>query len=125
IQLRKWRRAERLQHRLSTDVLHVPPQPSLLTTETIVMSILENRRPWKVVALVCICLPFGACNVKDQLLEPQNPGLVDPSAVNSPDAADALRIGALGSLRNVTAGSESLWMYCGLLTDEWKSSDKF
>jgi hypothetical protein len=89
------------------------------------MSILENRRPWKVVALVCICLPFGACNVKDQLLEPQNPGLVDPSAVNSPDAADALRIGALGSLRNVTAGSESLWMYGGLLTDEWKSSDTF
>src|SRR4029079_10393399 len=92
---------------------------------TIVMSILENRRPWKVVALVCICLPFGACNVKDQLLEPQNPGLVDPSAVNSPDAADGWRMGALGSLRNVTAGSESLWMYGGLLTDEWKSSDTF
>ena len=86
------------------------------------MSILENRRPWKVVALVCICLPFGACNVKDQLLEPQNPGLVDPSAVASPTAALALRVGAIGRYKQVQAG-ESIWQMGGTLADEYKNAD--
>jgi hypothetical protein len=76
-------------------------------------------------AAALIISPTACGNVKDQLLEPQNPGIVDPSSVNSPDAADALRIGALGYLRTVTAGSESLWLYGGLLTDEWKSADTF
>jgi len=89
------------------------------------MRILESRSPWKLAAVAAVGLVFSGCNPREELLEPQNPGLVDPSAVNSADAADALRIGALGSLRNVTAGSESLWMYGGLLTDEWKSSDTF
>jgi hypothetical protein len=71
-------------------------------------------------------LTASACsNVKDELLEPQHPNIVDPSAVGSADAADALRIGALGYLRTVTAGGESLWLYGGLITDEWKSSDTF
>jgi hypothetical protein len=89
------------------------------------MSIIRNRPRWIAVALCCVGLGVTACSFKDELLEPQNPGLVDPSSLNSPDAADALRIGALGSLRNVTAGSESLWLYGGLITDEWKSSDTF
>jgi hypothetical protein len=89
------------------------------------MRILENRSPWKMVALATAGLVLSGCDPKQELLAPQNPGIVDPSAVNSADAADALRIGALGSLRNVTAGSESLWMYGGLITDEWKSSDTF
>jgi len=89
------------------------------------MRILESRSPWTLAAVAAVGLVFSGCNPREELLEPQNPGLVDPSAVNSADAADALRIGALGSLRNVTAGSESLWMYGGLLTDEWKSSDTF
>jgi hypothetical protein len=90
------------------------------------MKLIRNRVRWgTALALASVSLIASACNVKQELLEPQNPGLVDPSTLNSPDAADALRIGALGSLRNVTAGSESLWMYGGLLTDEWKSSDTF
>lgn len=76
---------------------------------------------------VMLVAPLGmnACNFKDELLEPQNPGLIDPSQVNSPDAADALRIGALGTLKSQTGGGETFWLYGGLLTDEWKSADTF
>jgi len=69
---------------------------------------------------------LGACStVQDQLLEPQNPDLIDPSAVSSPSAASALRVGALGSFKNATGATESLWRWSGLLSDEWKSSDTF
>jgi hypothetical protein len=53
------------------------------------------------------------------------PGVIDPSAVTSPAAAAGLRVAALGQLKNRTAGSESVWLYGGLLSDEWKSSDTF
>jgi hypothetical protein len=87
---------------------------------------LGYRARWAVVAGALLTAPIAACdNVKDELLEPQNPGLIDPAQVNSADAADALRIGALGQLKSNTAGGETLWMYGGLLTDEWKSSDTF
>ena len=32
-------------------------------------------------------LVLGACSVQDTFLEPQNPGLIDPSAVSNPSAA--------------------------------------
>ncbi len=91
---------------------------------------IRYRARWAVIAggvTLATAGMAGCSNLKDQLLEPQNPGVIDPSAVTSPSAADALRIGALGSLKNVTsgAGGETLWIYGGLLTDEWKSSDTF
>ena len=67
----------------------------------------------------------SACNARDELLAPQNPGIIDPSSVNSPAAATGLRIGALARLRSNTGGGETVWMYGGLLADEWKSSDTF
>ena len=71
-------------------------------------------------------LLLGACSdVQDQLLEPQNPDLIDPSAVSNPSAAAALRVGSLGSFKNATGAGESLWRWSGLLADEWKSSDTF
>lgn len=86
---------------------------------------LGYRARWAVAAGLLSLVPAAACNIKDELLAPQNPGLIDPSNVNSPDAADALRIGALGQLKSTTAGGETLWLYGGLITDEWKSSDTF
>jgi hypothetical protein len=55
--------------------------------------------------------------VKTELLAPQNPGLVDPTAVSTPTAALALRIGAIGRYKQVQAG-ESIWQYGGTLADE-------
>ncbi|MDB4874578.1 MAG: hypothetical protein JWM41_1024 [Gemmatimonadetes bacterium] len=87
---------------------------------------LRNRARWAA-AHAAIALPMltGACDVKKELLDPQNPAVIDPSAVTTPAAADALRIGAFGRLKVATAGGESMWLYGGLLTDEWKSSDTF
>jgi len=75
-----------------------------------------------------LLLSSGACNAKETLLDAPIPTVIDPGAANSPAGADALRIGALSRLRSITAGSgsgDSPWMFAGLITDEWKSSDTF
>jgi len=70
---------------------------------------------------------LGACtNLKDQLLEPQNPGLIDPSAVGSPSAAMALKVGAIGRIAfvvNCGGNNECLWEEAGSLADEFHNSD--
>lgn len=85
------------------------------------------RARWMLAGAAFLLSPiFSACDVKEELLAPQNPGVIDPSATDSPAAAEGLRVGALGQLKSRTAGSENgFWMYSGLLADEWKSSDTF
>ncbi len=69
---------------------------------------------------------LAACEgTRHQLLDAATPDLISPSTATSSDAADALRVGALARVRNITAGGEGAWMLGGLLTDEWKSSDTF
>jgi starch-binding outer membrane protein, SusD/RagB family len=75
-----------------------------------------------------LALPVAGCDVQSTLLDAPIPTIIDPSAVNSAAGADALRIGALSRLRGLAGGSgsgDSPWMFSGLLTDEWKSSDTF
>ncbi|HEX3865325.1 MAG TPA: hypothetical protein VHV78_01190, partial [Gemmatimonadaceae bacterium] len=76
-------------------------------------------------ALPLAAMVFAACNVKQELLQPQNPGLIDASAVGTPTAALALRVGALSRYKQLTNadGSEALWEYAGTLADEYKNSD--
>lgn len=88
------------------------------------MSLIQHIKRSGIAAAALVAL--GACStVQDQLLEPQNPDLIDPSAVSSPSAANALRVGALGAFKGATGANESLWRWGGLLGDEWKSSDTF
>ena len=89
--------------------------------------IMESARGTVVsAALLCLLLPLAACDrLQNDLLEAPDPDIIPPGAVNSPEAADAVRLGALSRLRNMTAGGESVWMLGGLLTDEWKSGDTF
>jgi hypothetical protein len=80
------------------------------------------------VAMGVALLSSGGCNAKETLLDAPIPTVIDPSAANSAAGADALRIGALSRLRSISAGSgsgDSPWMFAGLITDEWKSSDTF
>jgi hypothetical protein len=63
------------------------------------------------------------CNFKDQLLQPQNPGIIDNSAVGSPAAAAALKIGAMGRIKVVYTSSETLWQEAGHLADEYMNAD--
>src|SRR3954465_12325112 len=90
------------------------------------MHTLLKRARWSIAgATLGLGALASACDVKQELLAPQNPGVIDPASVNSPAAATALRVAALGQLKTRTAGGESVWLYGGLLTDEWKSSDTF
>src|SRR5205085_6952627 len=75
-----------------------------------------------VMAAMAITAVAGCDRLKTELLAPQNPGLVDPSAVGSPAAAMALRVGALGRFKQVQAG-ESIWQMAGTLADEYKNAD--
>jgi len=85
----------------------------------------------RVLAAAAVSVSFvsaGCSDLKDDLLTAEDPDIIKPSAINTPEAADALRIGALSRLRNMTAGAgqgDSPWMFSGLLTDEWKSGDTF
>src|SRR6186713_489951 len=86
------------------------------------------RRVLASAAVGSALLTLGCGNVKDDLLAAEDPDIIPPSALNTPEAADALRIGAIARLRNMTAGAgagDSPWMFTGLLTDEWKSGDTF
>ncbi|MBC8085838.1 MAG: hypothetical protein H7Z40_01120 [Phycisphaerae bacterium] len=76
-------------------------------------------------ALAAVALMAACSSFRDDLLEPQQPGIIGPDATQSPTAADALRKGAIGRLRTATVGGESIWMLAGLMADEWKSGDTF
>lgn len=77
------------------------------------------------VALAVMASATACTSFRDQLLDPQQPGIISPIQVQSPTAADALRKGALGRLRSATVGGESIWLLAGLMSDEWKSGDTF
>lgn len=91
---------------------------------------LSYRARTAAVAGALVLLPLaGGCNVKDQLLEPQQPGLILPGDVSGTAGADALYIGALGRLKAWTVGGnvnqEAMFPMMALMTDEYKSSDTF
>jgi len=76
-------------------------------------------------ALAAVAFVAACSSFRDDLLEPQQPGIIGPDATQSPTAADALRKGAVSRLRNATVGGESVWLLAGLMADEWKSGDTF
>jgi hypothetical protein len=83
-----------------------------------------------VAALACAPL-VASCDVKQELLAPQQPGVLGPGDIASAGAAgaEALRIGAIGGLQSFVGGGnvnqENIWMLSDLLTDVWKSGDTF
>jgi starch-binding outer membrane protein, SusD/RagB family len=71
-------------------------------------------------------LSAAACgHFNESLLEPQNPGLVDATAVGSPAASKALYVGAIGRWKLLLncSGGECLWPESGHLADEYKNAD--
>lgn len=90
---------------------------------------LRARGTTAALAAVVSSLLLGACNPKNELLAPQQPGVISPSSVNSSTAADALYVGALGRWKNAMNGNgnntEALWNWEALFTDELQSSDTF
>jgi starch-binding outer membrane protein, SusD/RagB family len=91
----------------------------------------SNRARGTVVAIAAAAsgLLLSGCDVKQELLAPQQPGVISPSSVTSATAAEALYTGALGAFKTAMNGgggnTEALWNWQGLFTDELQSSDTF
>jgi hypothetical protein len=77
-------------------------------------------------AFVATLAALAGCeSTRNQLLQADTPDIINPSSVTSPEAADALRIGAIARVRQETAGGEGAWLLGALITDEWRSADTF
>lgn len=98
---------------------------------------IEMMRARDVAGATAIVLAVGALalsgcdHLKDELLKPQNPGIVDQGAVGSPAAAAALKVGAMGKLKLIASDPSpsagfaysSIWVASGLMSDEFSNSD--
>lgn len=96
------------------------------------MTKIAYRARWGVAAATVVAggVLATACNAKQELLAPQQPGVIPPSAVTSATAADALYTGAMGrfvrAMNYGTGGNqEGLWNWEALFTDEVRSADTF
>ena len=67
-------------------------------------------------------LAIGSC---DRALDVTDPDVIAAENVKSPEAAEGLRLGALGRLSDMTSGGESTFHFPGLLADEFRSGDTF
>jgi len=80
-------------------------------------------------ALPLVLLVAACSSAKDQLLGVENPNAITPGNLQSADGAVALANGVIASFRNITGaattGTESSWMFGGLLADEWSTSSTF
>jgi starch-binding outer membrane protein, SusD/RagB family len=75
-------------------------------------------------------VPLQGCDVNKTLLDAPDPDLVNPSDLQNPEGAEALRVGALSRWRDATGGDnangdESTWLLGGLLADEWATASTF
>src|SRR3954471_17494157 len=85
-----------------------------------------------VVALTLTAGMLAACS-KDKILTVTDPDIINPSNLNSAEAAEALRVGALSRLSDMTAGlipnggslGEGIFFFAGAVADEWRSTDTF
>jgi hypothetical protein len=82
-------------------------------------------------ALGAGALPMVSCS-PSEFLEIEDPDIINPSNVESPAGANAVRIGALARFNQATSGgseaendSESLFLLGGLFADEWINGDSF
>jgi len=83
-------------------------------------------------ALAAGLVTAGACNVREELLSPQQPGTILPGDIAGAGAAgaEALRVGALGRFQQLTPGGGNgnqteATLLGDLLADVWKSGDTF
>jgi hypothetical protein len=91
-------------------------------------------RPRRTLTVVLAALAIGAtaCNVRDELLSPQQPGTILPGDLSSAGiaGAEAIRVGALGRFQQLTPGGGNgnqteATLLGDLLGDVWKSGDTF
>ena len=73
-----------------------------------------------------------ACN-RDKILTVTDPDIINPANIGSAEGAEALRVGALSRVSDVTGGlqppggslNEGIFHFSGVVADEWRSTDTF
>ena len=82
---------------------------------------------WRIAAAAAATFIATACHdsVTETVLAVQLPTIIAPSTATTVSGAVALTSGARARLRAMTAGSESSWLFGGLLGDEWTTSSTF
>src|SRR6266480_3254768 len=72
-----------------------------------------------------------ACN-RDKILHVTDPDIINPADVGSAESAEAMRLGALNRISDVTGGlqgsgslNEGIFHFSGVVADEWRSTDTF
>ncbi len=76
------------------------------------------------VAVAGMSLLALACST-DDILQVEDPDIINPSNIRSAAGANAVRLGALSRFVGLTTGDESLFFLGGLFTDEWINGDSF
>lgn len=69
-------------------------------------------------------LAVGACSPSD-VLDVTDPDIINPADVQSPEGANAVRLGALARLAGATSGSGEIFMLSGMFADEYINGDSF
>src|SRR4029078_9023942 len=109
-ELRHHGRAEHVRQLGSALVLHRPLEPPLLDPRGLyLMLIHRSRMRWA--GLVAAAFLTLGCDVKQELLSPQQPGVIGPDDVNGAGAtgANALYVGARGRVTNLSAGGAHVY----------------
>src|SRR5437762_14037686 len=96
------------------------------------MANVNNRARLRVaLSLVLATGALATCN-KDRILNVTDPDIINPSNLGSAEAAEALRVGALNRISDVTGGlqgngslNEGIFHFSGVVADEWRSTDTF
>ena len=76
------------------------------------------------VITLATAIALVGCSTED-IVSVETPDIVDPSNVESPSGANAVRIGALTRLNLSTSGDEGLFLLGGLFADEFNNGDSF
>ncbi|MBW3630738.1 MAG: hypothetical protein KY464_15780, partial [Gemmatimonadetes bacterium] len=79
-------------------------------------------------------LPLAACET-DEVLSVTDPDIINPEELQTAEGAEGLRLGALSRFIGTTSGTnsappsgtffETLFVWSGLLADEWQTGDTF
>lgn len=95
------------------------------------MANVNNQARLGIALLLLATGALTACN-RDKILVVTDPDIINPSNLQSAEAAEALRVGALNRLSDVTGGSqgsgslnEGIFHFSGVVADEWRSTDTF
>src|SRR5687768_9846100 len=84
------------------------------------------RRMAAAVVIAALAGSAASCeSITEPLLEAVDPDIINPADVRDADGAEAVRIGALQRLAQMTSAAEGPFFFGGLLADEWKSGDTF